>query len=86
MARFFVCLYILGDIAYAIIRESSCMGFLPISRYYSSLEEAKLRMVSENESFDVAQRMSPPGIGDVVHGLRSGEKHSSFHLSVLHWR
>ena len=55
MSRFFVCLYILGDIVYAIIREGSCMGFLPISRYYSALEEAKLRMVSENEGFDVKQ-------------------------------
>jgi hypothetical protein len=45
VSRFFVCLYISGDIAYAIIREGSCMGFLPLSSYYSALEEAKLRMV-----------------------------------------
>jgi hypothetical protein len=44
-ARFFICPYILADIAYTIIREGSCMGFLPLSRYYSPLEEAKLRMV-----------------------------------------
>jgi hypothetical protein len=44
-ARFFVCPYILADIIFTIIREGSCMGFLPLSRYYSALEEAKLRMV-----------------------------------------
>ncbi|CAF3690473.1 unnamed protein product [Rotaria sordida] len=44
ISRLFICLYILGDIVFAIIREGSCMGFLPLSRYYSSIEEAKLRM------------------------------------------
>lgn len=43
--RFFVCLYMIGDMIYAIVREGSCMGFLPLSRYYSALEEATLRMV-----------------------------------------
>ncbi|CAF1562766.1 unnamed protein product [Rotaria magnacalcarata] len=44
VSRFFIALYILGDIAYSIVREGSCMGFLPSSRYYSTIEEAKLRM------------------------------------------
>ncbi|CAF1325642.1 unnamed protein product [Adineta steineri] len=42
--RFFISLYMLGDIAYTIVREGSCMGFLPLSKYYSAVEEAKLRM------------------------------------------
>ena len=29
---------------YAIIREGSCMGFIPLSQYYSAAEEAKLRL------------------------------------------
>jgi hypothetical protein len=45
VARFFICLYILGDFVLTIIREGSCMGFLPIAGYYSALEEAKLRVV-----------------------------------------
>ncbi|CAF3324558.1 unnamed protein product [Rotaria socialis] len=44
VSRFFIALYILGDIVYSIVREGSCMGFLPSSRYYSTIEEAKLRM------------------------------------------
>jgi hypothetical protein len=49
--RFFVCLYVLADVVYAIVREGSCMGFLPLSRYYSVLEEAKLRMVCTQKYF-----------------------------------
>ncbi|CAF4414183.1 unnamed protein product [Rotaria sp. Silwood2] len=45
IARFFSCLYILCDIVYTIIREGSCMGFLPLSGQYTVLEEAKLRRV-----------------------------------------
>ncbi|CAF3528746.1 unnamed protein product [Rotaria sp. Silwood1] len=44
ISRLLICLYVLGDIIFAIVREGSCMGFLPLSRYYSSIEEAKLRM------------------------------------------
>ncbi|CAF1180370.1 unnamed protein product [Rotaria sp. Silwood1] len=44
VSRLLICLYVLGDIIFAIVREGSCMGFLPLSRYYSSIEEAKLRM------------------------------------------
>ncbi|CAF1098078.1 unnamed protein product [Rotaria sordida] len=43
VARFFSCLYILCDIVYTIVREGSCMGFLPLSGQYTVLEEAKLR-------------------------------------------
>lgn len=46
MSRLLIALYIIGDIVFAIIREGSCMGFIPLSRYYSAFEEAKLRMVS----------------------------------------
>ncbi|CAF4048403.1 unnamed protein product, partial [Rotaria sordida] len=42
--RFFACLYILCDIIYTIVRESSCMGFLPLAGKYTVVEEAKLRM------------------------------------------
>ncbi|CAF2995113.1 unnamed protein product [Rotaria sp. Silwood2] len=42
-ARFFACLYILYDIIYTIMREGSCMGFLPLSKKHPVLEEAKLR-------------------------------------------
>jgi hypothetical protein len=45
IARLFVCLYMMGDVAFTIIREGSCTGFLPLSRYNSALDEAKLRMV-----------------------------------------
>ncbi|CAF4408462.1 unnamed protein product, partial [Rotaria sp. Silwood2] len=44
IVRFFACVYVLGDIGYTIIREGSCMGFIPLSGSYSVLEEAKLRM------------------------------------------
>lgn len=44
--RFFACLYIFADIAYTIIREGSCMGFLPLSEKYSAFEDAKIRLVS----------------------------------------
>ncbi|CAF5069528.1 unnamed protein product, partial [Rotaria magnacalcarata] len=43
VARFFVCLYILCDIVYTIVREGSCMGFLPLAGQYTAFEEAKLR-------------------------------------------
>ncbi|CAF3644565.1 unnamed protein product [Rotaria sp. Silwood1] len=43
VARFFSCLYILCDIIYTIVREGSCMGFLPLSGQYTVVEEAKLR-------------------------------------------
>ena len=46
IARFFACLYIIADITYAIVREGSCMGFLPLSGQYTAIEEAKLRLVS----------------------------------------
>ncbi|CAF3576654.1 unnamed protein product [Rotaria sp. Silwood1] len=45
VARFFSCLYILCDIIYTIVREGSCMGFLPLSGQYTVVEEAKLRRV-----------------------------------------
>ncbi len=45
VARFFTCLYIIANIAYTIIREGSCMGYLPFSKQYTVLEEAKLRIV-----------------------------------------
>lgn len=47
VARFFVCLYILCDIVYTIVREGSCMGFLPLAGQYTVVEEAKLRRVSQ---------------------------------------
>ncbi|CAF4805664.1 unnamed protein product, partial [Rotaria socialis] len=43
VARFLVCLYILCDIIYTIVREGSCMGFLPLGGQYAVIEEAKLR-------------------------------------------
>jgi hypothetical protein len=68
-ARFFVCLYILGDLTYAIVREGLCMGFLPLSRYYSALEEAKLRVVSMiHVKFNL--HVSFIGVGHVVYRLR----------------
>ncbi len=48
VARFFACLYIICNIVYTIVREGSCMGFLPLSGKYTALEEAKLRRVREN--------------------------------------
>jgi hypothetical protein len=46
VTRFFTCLYIVCDMIYTIVREGSCMGFLPLSGHYTALEEAKLRKVS----------------------------------------
>jgi len=43
IARFFICLYIIGSITYTIAREGSCMGFLPLAGQH--LEEAKIRRV-----------------------------------------
>ncbi|CAF0929613.1 unnamed protein product [Adineta ricciae] len=43
VARGFACFYILCDMFYTIIREGSCMGFLPLSGRYTDAEEAKLR-------------------------------------------
>jgi len=42
--RFFTCLYMIANIVYTIIREGACMGYLPLAKYYSPIEEAKLRM------------------------------------------
>ncbi|CAF3086805.1 unnamed protein product, partial [Rotaria sp. Silwood2] len=42
--QFFACVYVLGDIGYTIVREGSCMSFIPLSGSYSVLEEAKLRV------------------------------------------
>ena len=46
VARGFTCFYILCDMFYTIIREGSCMGFLPLSGRYTDAEEAKLRRVN----------------------------------------
>lgn len=46
IARFLVCLYMIGDVIFTVIREGLCTGFLPLSRYNSALDEAKLRMVN----------------------------------------
>ncbi|UJR37331.1 hypothetical protein I4U23_030039 [Adineta vaga] len=43
VARGFTCIYIICDMMYTIIREGSCMGFLPLSGQYTAAEEAKLR-------------------------------------------
>lgn len=45
VARFFAFIYILANIAYTIVREGSCMGFIPLSGQYTAIEEAKLRRV-----------------------------------------
>ena len=82
--RFFVCLYILGDIIYAIIREGSCMGFLPLSRYYSALEEAKLRVV-RCLLILTNNRMNVLGAWHVVYHLWINKKHSTFYLAVVYW-
>ncbi|CAF1148324.1 unnamed protein product, partial [Didymodactylos carnosus] len=37
-------LYILLDLSYTIYREGSCMGFLPLSKQFSAIEESKLRI------------------------------------------
>jgi hypothetical protein len=34
-----------GDTIFTIIREGSCMGFIPLSGQYTVVEEATLRMV-----------------------------------------
>jgi hypothetical protein len=44
--RFFACIYTLGNVAYIIIRRSSCMDFLPFSKGLSVVEQAQRRMVS----------------------------------------
>ena len=48
VARFFVCLYIMVDFAFTIIREGSCTGFLPLSIYNSALNKAKLQQVGHH--------------------------------------
>jgi hypothetical protein len=45
VARFFICLYIICNIIYTIIREGSCMGYLKLSGRHTAFEEAKLRIV-----------------------------------------
>ncbi|CAF4063529.1 unnamed protein product, partial [Adineta steineri] len=43
VVRCFSCIYIICDMIYTIVREGSCMGYLPLSGHYTLLEEAKLR-------------------------------------------
>ena len=85
MARFFAACYMLADISYAMIREGYCMGFLPLSRYYSTIEEAKLRMVRRfhlnNNRFKFAHFL---GTWHMVHHLRSREKYTTFHILIVH--
>ncbi|CAF1555083.1 unnamed protein product, partial [Didymodactylos carnosus] len=42
--RFMSWLYILPDLTFTIYREGSCMGFLPLSKRFSAIEESKLRL------------------------------------------
>ncbi|CAF4013125.1 unnamed protein product, partial [Rotaria sordida] len=44
IVRFLTFIYVLCDIVYTIVREGSCMGFLPLSGQYTVLEETKLRV------------------------------------------
>ena len=46
IVRFFVCLYTFGIIAYAVVREGSCIRYLQLSKPYAVLED-KLRMVGK---------------------------------------
>ena len=65
IARCFVCLYMMGDVVFTVIREGLCTGFLPLSRYNSALDEAKLRMV--NRIF--LTNLSSFHFRNLVHGL-----------------
>ncbi|CAF4001555.1 unnamed protein product [Adineta steineri] len=42
--RFFAFLYMMGNIGYTIIRRSSCMDYLPLSKRFSIYDEVKHRM------------------------------------------
>ncbi|CAF3145525.1 unnamed protein product [Rotaria sp. Silwood2] len=42
--RFFAFIYIMGNITYIIIRRCSCMDFLPLSKKFSTFDEAKRRL------------------------------------------
>jgi hypothetical protein len=44
IVRFLVCLYVIGNIVYTII-QVSCVGFLPLPRYYSTFGEVEIRTV-----------------------------------------
>ncbi|CAF1043599.1 unnamed protein product [Adineta steineri] len=51
IGRFLICLYILGNIIYTIIREGACMSSLPISKYDSISKETKLPIELNTEFF-----------------------------------
>ena len=46
LVRFFSFLYILGNIAYTIMHEGFCTGYLPLPGKSFALEQAILRIVS----------------------------------------
>ncbi len=52
VARCLVCLYLFADIICTIIREGSCMSFLPLSTYHTTLQEATLRLVFFSEKIE----------------------------------
>lgn len=41
-------MYLFADLLYTIIREQSCISFLPLSKYHAPFEEAKLQNVCSN--------------------------------------
>lgn len=65
----------IGIVIYTILRDGSCMGFIPLTGRYSFIEEAKLRIVRIefiliNRCFEVIFSMNILGSWNILYSVR----------------